>query len=187
MSNRSPWGSVLHSVPRARNGPIPRFLIKFTAQREDGTKRFVLKRGFKTRRDAAGAQREQLGHVDRGTHATPSKVTADRHFTTWLDGLRKGPTTIASYRKNVRLHVIPYIGDIKLAQLTGTRLTALYRQLETSGRADGAGGLGARTVRYIHTILHSALAAAVDDNLLAVNPAAKAKPPTAKEAQSPEM
>jgi integrase len=165
----------------------PRFLIKFTAQREDGTKRVVLKRGFKTRRDAAAALREQLGHVDRGTHVAPSKVTVDRHFATWLDGLRKGPTTIASYRKNVRLHVIPYIGDVKLAQLTGTRLTALYRQLETSGRADGAGGLGARTVRYIHTILHSALAAAVDDNLLAVNPAAKAKPPRAKEAKSPEM
>ena len=165
----------------------PRFLIKFTAQREDGTKRVVLKRGFKTRRDAAAALREQLGQVDRGTHVAPSKVTVDRHFATWLDGLRKGPTTIASYRKNVRLHVIPYIGDVQLAQLTGTRLTALYRQLETSGRADGAGGLGARTVRYIHTIMHSALAAAVDDNLIAVNPAAKAKPPTAKEAKSPEM
>ena len=41
-------------------------------------------------------------------------------------------------------------------------------------------------MRYIHTIMHSALAAAVD-NLIAVNPAAKAKPPTAKEAKSPEM
>jgi len=34
--------------------------------------------------------------------------------------------------------------------------------------------------------MHSALAAAVD-NLIAVNPAAKARPPTAKEAKSPEM
>ncbi len=59
--------------------------------------------------------------------------------------------------------------------------------MEQCGRADGAGGLGARTVRYIHTIIHSALAAAVDDNLIAINPAAKAKPPTAKEAKSPEM
>ncbi len=50
----------------------PRFLIKFTAQREDGTKRVVLQRGFKTRRDAAAALREQLGHVDRGTHVAPS-------------------------------------------------------------------------------------------------------------------
>jgi integrase len=164
-----------------------RFLIKYPAVQPDGTRKAVLRRGFLTRRDAAAALREQLARVDRGVHVAPSKITVEQHFATWLAGLRKGPTTIASYRKNVRLHVVPYIGDVKLAQLTGTRLTALYRQLETSGRHDGAGGLGARTVRYIHTILHSALATAVDDNLIAVNPAAKAKPPTAKEAKSPEM
>jgi integrase len=40
-------------------------------------------------------------------------------------------------------------------------------------------------VRCIHTILHSGLAAAVDDSLIAVNPAKKAKPPTAMEAKPP--
>jgi integrase len=165
----------------------PRFLIKYPVLQPDGSRKAVLRRGYRTRRDAAAALRQQLSQVDRGTHVAPSKVTVEQHFTTWLDGLRKGPTTIASYRKNVRLHVVPYIGEVKLAQLTGTRLTALYRQLESSGRHDGDGGLGARTVRYIHTIVHSALAAAVDDNLIGVNPAAKAKPPTAKEAKSPEM
>ncbi len=165
-----------------------RFLIKYTVTEPDGTRKAILRRGFATRRLAADALREQLGSVDRGTHVAPSKVTVGEHFTRWLDGLRRGPTTVASYRKNVRLHVIPYIGDVKLAQLTGTRLTAMYRELESSGRRDTmSGGLSARTVRYVHTIVHSALAAAVEDNLLAVNPATKAKPPTAKEAKAPEM
>ncbi len=35
----------------------PRFLITFTAQREDGTKRVVPERGFNTRKDAAAALR----------------------------------------------------------------------------------------------------------------------------------
>ena len=137
----------------------------------------MLRRGFHTRKAAADALREQLANIDRGAHVAPSRMTVEQHFATWLDGLRKGPTTVASYRKNVRLHVVPHIGDVKLAALTGARLTALYRQLETSGRQDGAGGLGARTVRYIHTIIHSALAAAIDDNLIALNPAARAKRP----------
>jgi hypothetical protein len=97
------------------------------------------------------------------------------------------PSTTASYRKNVRLHVVPFIGGTRLDQLTGTRLSKLYRQLEESGGAHRAGGLSARTVRYIHTILHAALDAAVRDGLLAVNPADKATPPTAREAVSPEM
>ena len=49
--------------------------------------------------------------------------------------------------------------------------------------------LSARTVRYIHTIISAALAAAVEDEapLLERNPAVKAKPPSAKEAKAPEM
>jgi hypothetical protein len=33
---------------------------------------------------------------------------------------------------------------------------AWMRKLEASGRADGTGGLSARTVRYVYTILRSA-------------------------------
>jgi integrase len=44
------------------------------------------------------------------------------------------------------------------------------RRLETSGRADGRGGLSARTVRYVNTILRSALSDAVKHGRLAVNP-----------------
>lgn len=165
----------------------PRYLIKYGVPQPDGSRKAVLKRGYTSRKKAAEELRKYLANVDKGTHVAPSRMTVEQHFTVWLDGLRKRPTTMESYRKDVRLHVIPHIGGIKLSQLTGTRLTALYRELERSGRADGRGGLAPRTVRYVHTIIHSALEAAVEDNLLAINPANKAKPPTAKESASPEM
>ena len=147
----------------------------------------MLKRGYATRKAAAAALRVQLSAVASGVHVRPNKVTVGEHFGEWLDGLRLAPSTRASYRKNVRLHVEPHIGEMRLDHLTGTRLTRLYRQLEQSGRADGEGGLSARTVRYIHTIVHSALGAAVKDGRLAVNPADKATPPSAREATAPEM
>jgi integrase len=165
----------------------PRFLIKYRYTREDGSAAVALKRGYLTRKAAGEGLREQLGNVDRGTHVAPNKVTVGEHLATWLDGLRKEPSTVASYRKNVRLHVEPHIGALRLEQLTGTRLTRLYHQLEKSGRVDGNGGLSARTVRYVHTIIHAGLGAAVRDGLLAVNPADKADPPSAKAAKSPEM
>lgn len=166
----------------------PRFLIKYSAPDEAGNRRVILRRGFASRKDAAGALREQLGRVDRGAHVAPSKITVEQHLGEWLDGLQLGPSTIASYRKNVRLHLVPHIGQLRLEALTGTRLSALYRDLEATGRRDGKeGGLSARTVRYVHTILHSALRAAVRDGRLVVNPADKAMPPSAKKAASPEM
>ena len=92
------------------------------------------------------------------------------------------------------MHITPYIGTVPLASLTSARLTALYRELETSGRRDQKGErtglpLSARTVRYISTILGAALGAAVEDEapLLERNPNVKARPPTARQAKAPEM
>jgi integrase len=164
-----------------------RYLIKYGYTRPDGSKAVVLKRGYLTRRAAAAGLREQLSNVDRGTHVAPSNITVREHMTIWLDGLRKEPSTVASYQKNVRLHVEPHIGSLRLSALTGTMLTKLYHQLEQTGRVDGNGGLSARTVRYIHTIIHAGLGAAVRDGLLASNPADKADPPSVKAAASPEM
>ena len=165
----------------------PRYLIKYGYTGQDGSRAVALKRGYLTRKAAGEALREQLANVDRGTHVAPNRVTVGEHMATWLDGLRKEPSTVASYRKNVRLHVEPHIGALRLEQLTGTRLTKLYHELEESGRVDGKGGLSARTVRYVHTIIHAGLRAAVRDGLLSTNPADKADPPSAKAAASPEM
>jgi integrase len=152
------------------------------------------KRGFETRKEAQTALREALSSAAKGTYAEPSKRTTGSWLDEWLGTLRHQPSTMASYRKNIRLHVKPYIGEVPLASLTSARLTRLYNELEASGRRDGKGeltgaGLSARTVRYIHTIIGAALSAAVDTEppLLLRNPAAKAKPPTAKQARPPEM
>jgi integrase len=154
----------------------------------------VLRRGYLTKKAAQVAMREAQVAADKNTYAAPSKRTVGSWLDEWVTGLRLSPSTVASYRKNIRLHLKPYIGDLPLARLTSTRLTALYRELETGGRRDGRGeltgeGLSARTVRYVHMIVNAALSAAVNAEppLLVRNPAAKASPPTAKEAKAPEM
>jgi integrase len=149
-----------------------------------------------TRAAAAAALRDAKVKADKGEWIEPSKQPLAEYLMTWLDGLRIAPSTQAGYRTNVLNHVVPYIGAVPLASLTSARLTALYRELETSGRRNSKGErtgepLSARTVRGVSMILGAALKAAAEDEvpLLARNPARKAKPPTAKEAQAkaPEM
>lgn len=53
-------------------------------------------------------------------------------------------------------------------------MPALYAEL---GRGDGRGPLSPKTVRYIHTIIHKALADALDAGVVASNVAERAKPP----------
>lgn len=172
-----------------------RYLIKYTATDPDGTRRVVLRRRsragepFLTRKAAAAELGDILAEVRRGDHVVPKKLTVGDWLDQWLAGLQLAPSTRASYAKNVRLHIKPHLGAVQLQQLTGTRISALYRQLEQGGRQDhkSGEGLSARTVRYVHTILKAALGEAVDQGVLATNPAAKAKPPSARAAKSPEI
>ena len=123
-----------------------------------------MRRGFLTRKAAATTLGDVNAEVRRGAHVVPAKITVGQWLDQWLGSLRLAPSTRASYAKNVRLHIKPQLGDIPLVRLTGTRISALYRDLERTGRQDHQSGTGlsARTVRYVHTIfLKAALREAV--------------------------
>jgi integrase len=143
-----------------------------------------------TRKEAAEELGSVLAKIREIGYVTPTgKITVAEWLDQWLASLRLAPSTRASYAKNIRLHLKPKLGHVQLSRLTGSQISALYRDLERAGRQDHKKGspLSARTVRYVHTILKAALAEAVIQGLLATNPAEKAKPPSAKEARPPEM
>jgi integrase len=153
-----------------------------------GTRRNASEWG-KTKRTAQQALRDMLTDASRGELVDPSRQLVGAYLDEWAAGLRLAPSTVASYRKNIRLHIKPALGTVPLAALTTERIDRLYRELERGGRADHreGEGLSPRTVRYVHTILSAALGAAVRTRRLARNPAAAASPPTAKQAKAPEM
>jgi integrase len=141
-----------------------------------------------TQKAAQEALRELLVAAKKGELIDPSRQPTGDYLAEWADGLRLAPSTVASYRKNIRLHLAG-LAAVPLSSLTTAAIDKEYRRLETSGRADHrqGEGLSPRTVRYVHTILSAALSAAVESGRLARNPAARAHPPTAKQAKSPEM
>lgn len=171
---------------QTKAGPL--YLIKYKNPHEEGPE-WIVRRGFPTRKAAASALGDINSEVRRGSHVVPAKITVGQWLDQWVAGLRLAPSTYASYAKNVRLHLKPQLGDIPLARLTGTRISALYRDLERDGRQDHKEGTGlsARTVRYCHTILKAALREAVSQGLIATNPADRANPPAAREAKAPEI
>lgn len=173
----------------------PRYLIKYSVLDATGERKAVLRRRgrdgqpFLTRKAAAAELGDILAEVRQGDHVVPKKLTLGDWLDQWVAGLQLAPSTKASYEKNVRLHLKPHLGTVQLQSLTGAKVSALYRQLEQSGRQDhqAGAGLSPRTVRYCHTILKAALGDAVDQGLVKTNAAAKAKPPSARAAKAPDM
>lgn len=100
-----------------------------------------------------------------------------------LRGLRQ--TTIEGYRRILDLYVAPSLRESPLGDIRPRQLNALYAQLLTSGRRYGTGGLSARTVRFLHTVLNRALADAVRHGVLDRNPAASADPPSRRASRAP--
>jgi integrase len=150
-------------------------------------RRQVFRRGFATKEDAQATLDDLLGNVRGGTYVEPSRATFGEYLRLWLDGLAaKGrrPTTIAGYRAKLIKYVFDDpIAAVPLQQVTAEQLDKLYAQLVT--RRDGR-PLSLRTVRHVHQIISTALAAAERQDRIAVNPARRASPPSATAARAPE-
>jgi integrase len=150
------------------------------------------RRGFPTKR-AAQEELDRLRHsVATAAYVAPKNQTVGEFLTEeWLAAVRHelARSTWESYDRNIRNHVIPILGGLRLQQVDGSVLNRFYATLLEVGRKRGmqSPGLKPRTVRYIHTIVHAAFDDAVRWRRLVVNPASQATPPSAALAKPPEM
>ena len=135
-----------------------------------------------TKKEAQAALSQWLAEVNSGTYVEAQNSTVAEYLKQWLRDSASGrvaPKTLERYQEIVEKAVIPALGSLKLARLTGLHLQGFYRQCLESGRLDGSGGLSPTTVRHYHRLLHSAFAQAVRWKLLKHNPADDADPPRA--------
>jgi integrase len=79
------------------------------------------------------------------------------------------PSTAHGYRDHIDRYLIPSIGRITLADLTGKRLQACFNLLSRQRTRNGT-PIAASTVDHVRATLRSALNAAVREGLIAGNP-----------------
>lgn len=167
------------SVRQASNGSWY-FVIDTTLP--GGPRRQARRRGFPTRRSAQSALVKILAELSDQSHVAPSNLTLREYLEDrWLPVVAQElrPSTFDSYRRNLRLHVLPKIGHVPLQVLDASVLTQLYLELGTVGRKnhDLGAPLSPRTVTYVHTILRRALQMAYEWDLTSRNVADRARPP----------
>ena len=132
------------------------------------------------------------GRSTRASGPTRPSSRCGAYLDEWAAGLRLGPSTVASYRKNIRLHLKPYLGAVPLRSLTTARIDALYRELERSGRRDHKGERTGGRCRPAPsaTCTRSCRPRSPTPPRPAAWPATRPPPrtpPTAKQAKAPEM
>ncbi len=93
---------------------------------------------------------------DNGIDFDAAKMTVSEWLDIWMQDYRNGikDSTKATYAQDIRLHVVPYIGNIKLARLTAANVQKMYNQVVEDG-------LSSKSVKNTHGILHKALGQAL--------------------------
>lgn len=132
----------------------------------DGKRRQRMRSGFKTKREAEAAERDERALIDKGIIISDDSLTVGTYLLQWL--AHKKPqvayATYVGYEGFARLHLIPSLGRIELRKLRPLEIQSAYRAITDKG-------LSANSAHHAHVTLHLALAQAVLWQLIPRNPA----------------
>jgi len=110
----------------------------------------------KTKALAVKARDTYLDAHEDGINLDAEKLSFSQWLDIWLQEYNIGvkPMTEARYESDIRVHIRPALGNIKLTELKAPVLQRMYNQKLKSG-------LSAKTVRNLHGVIHKALGQAV--------------------------
>lgn len=144
------------SIYKDKNG---RWRGAVTLYCENGTPKRKYLSG-RTKREVTEKVNKLLNEVKYNDYTEPSKITFYEWLMIWIDMYCIGqlkPSTTVNYEAYIDRHIKSSIGNIKLCDLTPLMLQRFYQEKYKNGRLDGTGGLSAKTMHNLHTMIHTAL------------------------------
>lgn len=100
-----------------------------------------------------------------GNSITETDLTVEQWGWEWMQTFKAGKikhSTMDNYESDFRLHVIPYIGHVKLKDVTSLMIQRVYILLEEKG-------LSPKSIRNVHGMLHGMLDKAMKMDLIRKN------------------
>ena len=87
-------------------------------------------------------------------------------------------TTLQRYTAIIRNDIVPSLGSVQAERLSVVDISDYFSWALEHGRKDGSGGLSARTVHHIHSLLRKAYSLGVKRHWVSRNPTKDVDPPT---------
>lgn len=141
----------------------------------------------KTRAEVVRKLRKLQQQIDVGV--LPDQATTEEWLRYWITDIaprtkRKGELirerTLIGYRSYIETWLIPYLGRVKLQQLTPDHVRAMYATMRKLGKSE-------TTIRQAHAILHRALRVAMLEGRVVRNAADMSDSPSAETNPTPHL
>lgn len=144
------------------------WLVRVYVGRDENKKRrYVNRTVHGTKKQAQAVLTALLRDRDTGTQIEPSREPLNTYLDRWLEVAarpRLREKTHRDYANLLQRHIRSTLGMRPLSRVTPLDIQAVYGRMEEQS-------LSARTIRYTHAVLRSAMAQAVKWRLLGLNPA----------------
>jgi len=135
-------------------------------------------KNFTTKAEGLSWLRKIQTQVELGHDIERSRLPLEEYLDQWLDAHKatlRGYTQ-HRYKQIIRLHIVPHLGDIELRDLHLARIERFYGILMEAG-------IGIRTIREVHAVLHKSLKKATRYGYILNNPAQGAALPRYRHAE----
>ena len=185
MPNKAAAGSgTIRKKTVTRNGKSYTFWEARITTGKDGQGKQV-QRSFsgKTQKEVREKMQAAAVEITEGTYIAPSKMTVGDWIDIWSKEYTNSikPRTLDTYKQNIRVHIKPALGAIKLAALSAVDIQKFYNDLIRDGytvtRNDNGKvtkerkSFSPKTIKNIHGTLHKCLEKAVSLGYIKYNPA----------------
>lgn len=153
---------------------------KYTVGRDPGTGKQIQKSVYgKTQAEVRIKLRDITHSIDTGEYMEPAKMTVGEWLDVWFGEYANNlkEHTRATYETQIRCHIKPALGAVKLSVLKPHQIQKFYNKLL-------ADGLKPKTIKNINGVFHRALDQAVMLQYIAKNPCFGVKLPRIED---PEM
>ena len=143
--------------------------------KRDGEKRKRKTQICDTKSAAEDWVRKIQNEIDEyGFNIDKGDQTLRKYMKNWLKKISKKnhrPKTHYDYKKIVQTHIVPELGDVRMKNLTPSKLQEFVHEKSENGRVDSEGGLSVGSVKKIFHVLSGALTHAVKMKIIRSNPA----------------
>lgn len=144
--------------------------------RDPGTGKAIYKSfSGKTQKEVREKMQAAAVAVNEGDYFEPANITLGKWLDIWLSEYcgDKKYLTVQKYETDVRTHIKPALGAVKLSRLTGPQIQKFYNELARSGKKvqGEAVPLSPKSIRCIHGALSKALDTARRQGMIKQNPA----------------
>jgi integrase len=129
-----------------------------------------------TKREAQNECARLIASIGEGSYIERSKTTVAEFVRARVDQWEAAgdisARTAERYRQLVENQIVPHLGPKVLQKLKPLDIEAWHTALRNGGRANGGGGVAARTIGHAHRVLSKALRDAAKNDLVGRNVAA---------------